>query len=106
MPFKPPQRAGSPRLFKIAHPRIRCSAANPGSFQLHTSGGSRPTCGPGRKPPYRLWSCHKLSCSLYLGSEVGKKRSRMGAEPMEWATPSHEEIQLNCEVSSYANAEL
>jgi len=25
---------------------------------------------------------------------------------MEWATPSHEEIQLNCEVSSYADAEL
>ena len=26
--------------------------------------------------------------------------------PMEWTTPSFEEITLNCEISSYANAEL
>jgi len=25
---------------------------------------------------------------------------------MEWVTPQHEEINLNCEVSSYANAQL
>jgi hypothetical protein len=25
---------------------------------------------------------------------------------MEWTTPRHEEIDLNCEVSSYANAKL
>ena len=24
---------------------------------------------------------------------------------MEWTTPKHEEIDLNCEISSYANAE-
>jgi hypothetical protein len=30
----------------------------------------------------------------------------LGAPPMEWTTPQHEEIDLNCEVSSYANAEL
>ncbi len=29
-----------------------------------------------------------------------------GAFPMEWTTPQHEEIDLNCEISSYANAEL
>jgi len=29
-----------------------------------------------------------------------------GAKLMEWTTPDHEEIDLNCEVSSYANAEL
>jgi len=29
-----------------------------------------------------------------------------GASAMEWVTPQHEEIDLNCEVSSYANAEL
>jgi hypothetical protein len=29
-----------------------------------------------------------------------------GAASMEWTTPKHEEIDLNCEVSSYANAEL
>jgi hypothetical protein len=26
--------------------------------------------------------------------------------PMEWTTPQHEEIDLKCEISSYANAEL
>jgi len=25
---------------------------------------------------------------------------------MEWMTPQHEEIDLNCEISSYANAEI
>jgi hypothetical protein len=25
---------------------------------------------------------------------------------MEWVTPQHEEVNLNCEISSYANAEL
>jgi len=25
---------------------------------------------------------------------------------MEWTTPQHEEIDLSCEISSYANAEL
>ena len=29
-----------------------------------------------------------------------------GAIAMEWVTPQHEEIDLNCEVSAYANAEL
>jgi hypothetical protein len=29
-----------------------------------------------------------------------------GALHMEWVTPQHEEIDLNCEISSYANAEL
>lgn len=29
-----------------------------------------------------------------------------GAIAMEWVTPQHEEIDLNCEISSYANAEL
>jgi hypothetical protein len=32
-------------------------------------------------------------------------RSRSGPH-MEWVTPQHEEIDLNCEISSYANAEL
>jgi hypothetical protein len=33
---------------------------------------------------------------------------RLPQEPptMEWTTPQHEEIDLNCEISSYANAEL
>ena len=29
-----------------------------------------------------------------------------GVKLMEWTAPQHEEIDLNCEVSSYANAEL
>jgi hypothetical protein len=29
-----------------------------------------------------------------------------GVSSMEWTTPQHEEIDLNCEISSYANAEL
>jgi hypothetical protein len=29
-----------------------------------------------------------------------------GGFTMEWTTPAHEEIDLNCEISSYANAEL
>jgi hypothetical protein len=35
-------------------------------------------------------------------------KSRLALEPptMEWTTPQHEEIDLNCEISSYANAEL
>jgi hypothetical protein len=32
--------------------------------------------------------------------------SRFKEPPMEWITPQHEEIDLNCEISSYANAEL
>jgi len=31
---------------------------------------------------------------------------RSGVSIMEWTTPQHEEIDLNCEISSYANAEL
>jgi len=31
---------------------------------------------------------------------------QQGVLPMEWTTPQHEEIDLNCEISSYANAEL
>jgi hypothetical protein len=29
-----------------------------------------------------------------------------GVSTMEWTTPQHEEIDLNCEISSYANAEI
>jgi hypothetical protein len=29
-----------------------------------------------------------------------------GSSDMEWVTPQHEEVNLNCEISSYANAEL
>jgi len=31
---------------------------------------------------------------------------KKGDTTMEWTAPQHEEICLNCEISSYANAEL
>jgi hypothetical protein len=36
------------------------------------------------------------------------RQLKLKEEPldMDWVTPQHEEIDLNCEVSSYANAEL
>ena len=34
------------------------------------------------------------------------RKMTKGASPMDWVVPQHEEIDLNCEVSSYANAEL
>ena len=37
---------------------------------------------------------------------IRKRFPVKGAASMEWTTPQHEEIDLNCEVSSYANAEL
>jgi hypothetical protein len=48
--------------------------------------------------PISSISCYALdvACSL----------TPKGASAMEWVTPRHEEIDLNCEVSSYANAEL
>jgi hypothetical protein len=36
----------------------------------------------------------------------GYRPSDFKEPPMEWTTPQHEEIDLNCEISSYANAEL
>jgi hypothetical protein len=40
-------------------------------------------------------------CDILSGSQQNQ-----GVLPMEWTTPKHEEIDLNCEVSSYANAEI
>jgi hypothetical protein len=44
-----------------------------------------------------------LACYLYPVPCICKFE---GVGNMEWETPQHEEIDLNCEVSSYANAEL
>ena len=38
--------------------------------------------------------------------ELFKKITGWELKPMEWVTPQHESIDLHCEVSSYANAEL
>ena len=40
------------------------------------------------------------------GRSVKSEICLNGATLMEWVTPQHEVIELNCEVSSYANAEL
>src|SRR6266576_2120836 len=47
---------------------------------------------------FNLISCY----AFYVCGHLTPK----GASTMEWVTPQHEEIDLNCEVSSYANAEL
>jgi hypothetical protein len=54
-------------------------------------------------PTQALFPSHPDSCysSLVVTSILPE-----GAKLMEWTTPKHEEIDLNCEVSSYANAEL
>ena len=47
---------------------------------------------------FNLISCYTFYVIVHLTPK--------GASTMEWVTPQHEEIDLNCEVSSYANAEL
>jgi hypothetical protein len=51
--------------------------------------------------PYSFFRTHP--CGTFYGSA---KFNSQGAAHMDWTTPQHEEIELNCEVSSYANAEL
>jgi hypothetical protein len=74
---------------------------------------STPSLGPQEDMPgkYRKISYSLIPFSLSLmlcfgcplTSNVGFLKERFS---MEWTTPQHEEIDLNCEVSSYANAEL
>jgi len=49
---------------------------------------------------------HSLGRNSMLCFCVAYILTPKGALTMEWVTPQHEEIDLNCEVSSYANAEL
>jgi hypothetical protein len=50
---------------------------------------------------------HLLSLSLVLECFCGTSfKPTKEISTMEWTTPQHEEICLNCEISSYANAEL
>jgi hypothetical protein len=71
--------------------------------------GVAPECGPillqtpgytRNQPPYSFVG----KPMIFLGGrfELESTRSLI----MEWVTPRHEEVDLNCEVSSYANAEL
>jgi len=51
-------------------------------------------------------SLFKLKMTRANLSKAVAFQIRQGASTMEWVAPQHEEINLNCEVSSYANAEL
>lgn len=53
---------------------------------------------PNSPIPSNQFSCYSFWVVMHLTPK--------GASAMEWVTPQHEEIDLNCEVSSYANAEL
>ena len=57
-----------------------------------------------RRAPSRLLRI-PFFCDLCYSLRV-LHHAYKGAAPMEWTTPQHEEIDLNCEISSYANAEL
>jgi hypothetical protein len=76
--------------------------------------------------PHFVWACFRFlfvtvrlptehfpagrndSASPTRGSVIFFPSRSKPKEPqaMEWTTPKHEEIDLNCEISSYANAEL
>ena len=55
---------------------------------------------------YRAEVLRSRTRSAVLRLASGRQFEPEGALIMEWVTPQHEEIDLNCEVSSYANAEL
>ncbi len=57
---------------------------------------------PTRRAPYRISPIYLSGSRAMLFSSYQALK-----EPtMEWTAPKHEEIDLNCEISSYANAEL
>jgi hypothetical protein len=69
---------------------------------LHTTAGSKAL----------VWSAmssartHLFTFLAFRDKILPFGKMTKGASPMDWVTPEHEEIDLNCEVSSYANAEL
>jgi len=60
--------------------------------------------GKGAQSQKRPYSLSQSPVLFSLGPAI--RFQTQGAAAMEWTTPQHEEIDLNCEVSSYANAEL
>jgi hypothetical protein len=73
---------GEPDLTGVANPPPLCCPDRPGNTPI----------------PINLVPCYTFPGFAYLTPK--------GALTMEWVTPEHEEINLNCEISSYANAEL
>jgi coenzyme PQQ precursor peptide PqqA len=47
-------------------------------------------------------------CQTKIGQAVKRwyKKNGIGAMPVEWTAPKFEEVALNCEINSYASAEL
>lgn len=56
--------------------------------------------------PLRSIGFRAILIRLRSDPSVQRKICGTGAETMEWVTPEHEQVNLNCEVSSYENAEL
>jgi hypothetical protein len=105
-------------------PRKNCSPAN-----HHNESLAEEKYRPWQANPFRIRTYQKSACNsfrfrTYEKHPRGCPRSfspfpatsrpcysqfvarKQGADPMEWTTPTHEEIDLSCEISSYANAEL
>ncbi len=83
-PWQPPQLAGKAAFFPSM---VLALALNPLRFEHFNS-----------PIPFNQIPCYSFRVVMHLTPK--------GASAMEWVTPQHEEIDLNCEVSSYANAEL
>jgi hypothetical protein len=62
-------------------------------------------CG-GSRNPLSLKNRFRLGRKYDTLSPAVTQRNSKEPPTMEWVTPQHEEIDLNCEISSYANAEL
>ena len=65
-----------------------------------------PERGPRIADASRRPSPHSLGLNSMLCFFCVVYLTPKGASTMEWVTPQHEEVDLNCEVGSYANAEL
>jgi hypothetical protein len=70
--------------------------------------GSQFYCGKGvqggSRSKFRSFPSFSPTSVVYI--KCHREPDSKGALAMEWVTPQHEEIDLNCEISSYANAEL
>lgn len=90
------------KAVNIQHTNVRWNARN--SFASSSSSELFRACLPRLACLISLFrSAIRYAILSPFGSALDQQK---GAPSMEWTTPQHEEIDLNCEVSSYANAEL
>jgi hypothetical protein len=82
---------------------------------FHRGGTDLPVCllqPEGDQNVGQTWQTHKIALLSsfpllpVLICPGPRDLDSKGVLTMEWVTPQHEEIELNCEISSYANAEL